>query len=478
MWWVREVVAVVLFMVERIYKAFSACGDFREWEKALYETNQEAMQRLLKMAAEHLDEELMRQRDKELKVVHRKERTLLTPFGEIQVRRRYYRHAGTGEYCYLFDEALGIPARQRLSPWSRELAVSWASELPYHRASDLWNKVSLGAVNISAMELWEAVQTAGAGEVRRAQELREAVFERGEIPPAGRQSEQLNTEADEVWVAGRGRSGKRHKVALKVAVSYEGKEQVSANRRKLRHRRVKASVNPSQVFWEETVADHAAHWDLGSIRETWIGGDGASWIKQGCAFFPGARYRLDRYHLRKALLEGLAHDEDGYRAVTAALARDDREGVQQALGQAQKRHRGASRKRIRRLEGYLLDNWEGIQGSGEAHHLGAIEGQIFHHVARRMKRHGARWSTGGADHLARILAASANDELPQVAEQSWPMNTGMLRQAAQATQRRLPRMSDASEWLQASLPALSNGAAGDPFREVLRLARDGYLKTA
>jgi len=47
-----------------------------------------------------------------LEVVHARTRKVLTAFGEIEVKRRYYRDRETGEGKFLLDEALGLQPRQ------------------------------------------------------------------------------------------------------------------------------------------------------------------------------------------------------------------------------------------------------------------------------------------------------------------------------------------------------------------------------
>ncbi len=46
----------------------------------------------------------------------RKERTVITLFGVVRVNRRLYRDRATGAPRWLLDEALGWPARERISP--------------------------------------------------------------------------------------------------------------------------------------------------------------------------------------------------------------------------------------------------------------------------------------------------------------------------------------------------------------------------
>ncbi len=306
------------------------------------------------------------------------------------------------------------------------------------------------------------MQEAGAELRRRAVEGQRKVFEEGELSAGGRRTRRLCVEADEVWVRGR---GQRRHVGIKLAVGYEGKAEVAPGRRRLEQRRVHAGVGSGAEFWDECVAAFGQHWDLGAVEEYEIGGDGAAWVKAGCEHFPGATYRLDLFHLRRALLEGLSHDEGAYRAVCEGLAARDWEAVDRALTRAQRRSRGAERRRVVALRRYLQANWEGICATDAGERLGAIEGQVFHHLARRMKRQGARWSDAGADHLARLLAARANGELLAVVRarrQAQPERVQRLLSARRLITDLEPAQ-DPEEWLRARVPALYGPAAGSPW---------------
>lgn len=59
-----------------------------------------------------------------------------------------------------------------------------------------------------------------------------------------------------------------------------------------------------------------------------------------------------------------------------------------------------------------------MKESGEIESLGAIDGQIYHHMARRMERVGASWSAEGARRMARPLATKANGELSRWKERN------------------------------------------------------------
>ncbi|HBT20567.1 MAG TPA: hypothetical protein DEA47_04285 [Peptococcaceae bacterium] len=184
--------------------------------------------------------------------------------------RKYYRDRETGQGRFLLDETLSLVPRQRLSPWTTELAVAAAAEMPYHRA------------------------------------------------------------ADEVWMAAKS-CRERRKLAIKVSVGYEGKTTIGLHRRSLLERRVVTDVADARVFWEQAVAQFGRYLDLSAVEDCYVGGDGAPWVKLGCEYFPRATYRLAPYHLRQALLEGLGHDEAAYKAVCAALAAEEWAEAEKAL---------------------------------------------------------------------------------------------------------------------------------------------------
>ncbi|WPD19814.1 hypothetical protein [Thermaerobacter composti] len=87
-----------------------------------------------------------------------------------------------------------------------------------------------------------------------------------------------------------------------------------------------------------------------------------------------------------------------------AIEAGDWAGVEAALRQTLRGRRGPARERLLRLRGSLREHGDGIVASGDAPRLGAIEAEVFHVLARRMKRYGARWSERGADPLARRLS--------------------------------------------------------------------------
>jgi len=462
MWLIRDIVEIILLVVSEMYKLLTTCKDFKELEKGIFRIVQRMCVQMLVCGLRQIDNKLMEERDKSrLRFVNKKSRTLLTPFGEVTVERRYYIDRETGERKFLLDEVLGLEESRQLSPWLRELAVMAATEMSYEKGTRLLSNLTLGTVDMGKMSLWQEVQEVGSKVAKEAEEKRVLVFDHGVVPEGKVKSACLNIEADEVYV--RGRDGK--KLAIKIGVGYEGKRDSGKERRELVGRRVVSGIRESHEFWEEVVAELSEQWKLYEVDEIYVGGDGARWIKEGCEYFPKAVYRLDPYHLRRTLLEGLGHDEEGYKKVVAALVEEDLEKLNQALAEVEKRTRGAKKKQVARVKQYLNNNWEGICCSKAGVKLGTIEGQVFHHIARRMKRHGARWSNKGADHLSRLLAKKANGELKEALKGKKKAKPEVIKRLV-GEQRVIGNVSglvDCGEWLKATVPVLYGSSQDQPW---------------
>jgi len=178
--------------------------------------------------------------------------------------------------------------------------------------------------------------------------------------------------------------------------------------------------------------------------------------------------------LRKRLTEALAFNRTHYEAVCNRLGELNQEGTMSVLDKAVRVTRGATRKRVVGLKEYLLENWEGISSLPEEERLGAIEGQVRHTIARRMKRNGARWTPAGTDRMARFLAARANGELGNYAgvsnnpQHRWEILRQVIGDTAIEPQAKVTE-KDLETWLGASVPAFRGPSADKPWiKYVLR----------
>ena len=474
MWLLRQLVEVVLLLAQGLYKALFEAPDFKSLELAVERLAQEATRRLLVMALEAKDRWLMEHRDRRLRLVDTRPKSLLTKVGELTFTRRYYVDRATGEGRFLLDEALGLWPRQRYSPAVRELAIELAVETSFGTAERWLERWTQGQVRISRMAIWADVQEAGSAAAEEVERIREALFEQGEVPEGGRVARELDLEFDELFVRGRrGADGRKERIGLKHALAYEGKETDARGRAVLKQRRVHVTVGEGANAVEQALADFARQWDFSRVERCTVGGDGAAWIRQALEYLPHATYRLDPFHLRRALREGLGHDARVYPRVCEALAAGKPwPEVQLLLQVALRRARGERRRRVCELMQYLERQWDGIVADPEWRRLGAVEAENYHVLAKRMKRRGAAWSAKGAHHMGRLRAAQANGELERYASPAWVRRRelfgalprpGILRESPSAKD-----LEDAAAWLRARVPALYGPHSDRHWVDVLR----------
>ncbi len=473
---IQQTVLAILLLQQGIEEAIRNYTGFAVLEKKVFELALGVSRMMLEWVLRDLDDVMLAERDRNLEVVGFREKTLVSLCGEVVMKRRLYKDRKTGESRFLLDEALGMGGRERITPGLKEMLVSLATEVTFRKASEIVSKVSPG---VSAMSVWEAAKEVGNG-IREGQKaLREKVFELGEVPPGERAAEKLHIEADGVFV--NAQRGSRKKEEIKCGVVYEGKEQ-KGDRVGLKERKVVAGCEDGRDFWEETVAKVGSRWDLSKLKKVWIGGDGASWVQAGVEYFDGTEYQLDEFHLKKRLHEALVHDEEGYEAVASAIVSKDLEALKKSLSDAEKRASQRKRKIIKDFRQYVLDNWDGIKTSDEAASLGTIEGQIYHWIARRMKRVGARWSPDGADRMARLLAAKANNELNDYASQPVTKVNKRLTALIDRTKQHISEdlvkhAEDIGAWLRAKVPALCGPYQSTPFVKYV-LRKLAYVSSA
>lgn len=469
---IRQLVELVLLLVEGIWELLGSCRDGIEFEDRLRRLSLEVSARIYRWSLERLDDRLLEERDRSrLEVIGFRERTLVTTMGELQLRRRLYRDRETKRSVFLLDRSLGITSGKRISPCLERMSLDFGTRMSF---GDAASSIAQLFPSVSKMTVWNCLQESGDIARRLAELEREAVYESGEVPRGERSCEVLYIEADGVNVRQRTSDGRRRNRELKLGVMYEGKEEVSPDRRELVGRQTVAGLLDGGSFWERVGVRSGSTWDMGKVREVHIGGDGAGWVKEGISAFPDAEYHLDPFHLRRALTESLRFSSTSYFEVCSRLAKKDREGLKLALDDAYDRASDVKdRSRVKKLRGYLLGNWDGINQLSDAT-LGSIEGQVRHTLARRMKNIGGCWGESGMDNMAHLLAARMNGELDKfVASPVWDRDLvdELIEDVPPVDIPKAVRKSgeDTERWLRANMPALQGPHADRPWiKHVLR----------
>jgi hypothetical protein len=436
------------------------------WEEEIFSFACDIARTLAKEVLEKLDNELMQGRDDGMKVIGFKEQWLTTIFGDIRIRRRLYRDKG-GEYRFLLDEKMGLDKGSHVSPRMKKLAILASTRYTFREVEQ----------NIKAIFPWGISHTTAhnlSGKVADsyiAEEEKEVntLFEDGVIPETeGKVVPYLVIEADGVNVALQKEEERRTEV--KVGIAHEGWQEISKNRYKLKEKSVYSGIMNGDRFWEGFSLSLAKKYDLPRIGKVIVGGDGASWVKEGAELL-GSLYELDRFHLKRALHQGLANNPRVAEVYQACVI-GEIDKVERLLTRAQEKADSDKAREIMRLRGYLMENCYGLRdyrlvvdGDG-LRGLGAIEGNVDKLIADRMKKRGMSWTKQGADRMARLISLRETGKLNTWIKcnsklQHTPSREKTMLKEAQYQDR------DNGAWLGAHLPALHGPHSNRPWVQVL-----------
>ena len=441
-------------------KEKEAQGDSFDWEERFFRQACELAQKEALEYFHALDEELFRERPAYWKSRGFEERTLITQFGELRIKRRLYLDE-KGVYHYLLDEKMGWPSHQVATPKLQAKVVKLATRMPFRQVGETLEDFTAGVLSDSTLH--RLVQKTGKRALEQEKADWRAVYERGELLPGQeRQVPILFTEMDGTWIHTQREERKHYEV--KQAICYEGWEQLPGKREEYRlvGKRVYCQGSEEIPFAEGASLEWSKCWDLGYVREVVIGGDGAKWIDNVAAETAGGIRQLDGFHLARACGWGW----EGGKAIYEAI----REGeIERAcfLMQNLKPREGSGVIKARRYVERNLErgqDWRRrseMQGRG----LGTIEANEDKLICNRMKKRGLSWTIQGALRMNKVIQLAANQEILPFCLRERSLERGVT---VLSSQNANPPSKNNQKWLEASVPALFGPHSARPWVDKLR----------
>ena len=103
----------------------------RDLRKVFDEVGRKTLVGILEMIDTILFEDTRRKIEYETKDLRK--RTLMTDYGNIEYRRRYYRNRQNKEYVYLADEKMGIEKNERIAKDVQSKIIEFAHDISYSK---------------------------------------------------------------------------------------------------------------------------------------------------------------------------------------------------------------------------------------------------------------------------------------------------------------------------------------------------------
>ena len=351
----------------------------------------EAGRKVLVGILETIDEILFEsgKRKQEYEVRETRKRTLITEYGNIRYKRRYYKNKRTKEYIYLADAKMGIGKNERISKEVESKIIELASDISYKKTG----KRVVGNEEISATTVMKKV---------RKEELKVKTDEE-KI-----KIKRLYIEADEDHVSERG-----NKIGMpKLIYVHEGNIQ-KGERRELKNIHYIGSLGKnSEELWLEVAEYIDRKYDAKSIERIYIGGDGASWIKEGLNWIEKSKFVLDKFHLMKYINQATVEFPQYKSKLWYNINIYDPISVESIFKELIDKTEDERRKeKVRESYRYVMNQWEGIEiHETEGKYLRgcSAEGHISHVYADRMSSRPRTWSEDGIDKMSRLRTFISN----------------------------------------------------------------------
>ena len=397
--------------------------NFHTLERIIFDLSRKIGQELLEELLQIIDDKLKKERKRGILSNHgRRLRYMTTLLGDITFYKRLYQDRG-GKYLYLLDEKLGLTKNQRVSKAYQKIEglLAFVSG-SYRKAEELIREFYGDSPSFESIR-GQAIRQGK----KILKEEKDQIDQ--ELIKALRQTEdELTKEADSrivyIEVDGTGihlQHEKKKRAELKLGIISKGKErrykQGKGEAKKLQHKFTYTGIVSGDEFMSNLAILGEKRFQLSQAELVLIGGDGASWIKEGAKnYFPNSIYQLCKFHLERKLKQTLPYHKEMQKEIRNLLKEGEIDKTLKELGQ-ERSLKPEHKKDIEGLMHYIYCNQEGVNAVDRlrkqgipVEDLGAVEGNIDKTLANRFKKRGMRWSIQGALSLAKVGQMIVNNE--------------------------------------------------------------------
>ena len=309
------------------------------------------------------------------------ERTILTIFGEITIKRHFFKSKlDNKSFCYV-DRKLGLKKYQYFDPYIQALVIEKASEDSISKACRDINELIGNRVTLNKKTKYLSRQS--ARNIILNSLLSKEVNTELDTP------EELYIIADEKWISTqRKKDGSKHKkndhnkkVMTKSIVIFDGYNN-DGKRRYLKNKKVFAS--PTKNIIDESLDYINNVYNTDKIKRIFVMGDGANWIKNLPQYYKFYKdivviFCLDKFHLKQAI-HHLAMSQS-YETYLLKFILENKKKSFDILVDFIKNNNPKREDTINNKYQYIISNWKVIQNLYKYKMSCPMESQISHNIA-------------------------------------------------------------------------------------------------
>lgn len=342
----------------------------------------------------------LKERKKQFESLEKDDRKIVTIFGEIDFKRRYYLDKESNERIYLLDEYFKIAPNERLLENVETRLIEEAIETNYEKAG----KVASYKTEISKQTIMNKIS-----------ELKINTEEEKIVNKKIVDNIYCIADEDHVHLQ-KGGIEEPRLIVVYDSIMKEGK------RTKLCNKKHFGGVYTGRIddLWEEVLTYIDNTYEIDKVKNIYILGDGASWIKTGLEWLPNSINVLDKFHLTKAVngivgkeskenkLEKAEYKKRIYRSFYTLNFEETKEIAYEIL--AEEMEETVRDRKIKLLK-YILNNKEGIinlyKNQKELHGCSA-EGHISHLYSARLSSRPLGWKVINVNNVSKLRLVKAD----------------------------------------------------------------------
>lgn len=330
----------------------------------------------------------LEERKEKFESLEKDSRNIVSIFGEIQYKRRYYRDKQNNNKVYLLDKFIGIEPKQRLLSNVKEKLIENAIESSYEYSGE---HAAYG-VKISRQEVKNEIENLNLDISFYPQNN-----ERKQV-----KNVYVIADEDHVHLQKGGIEEPR------IVIVYDNIIK-KGKRIELKNKHHLGGVYKNHIndLWDEVAMYIEKTYDMEYLENVFISGDGAKWIKIGETWINKGVSILDRFHMCKAVNAIAGKDNNkGKIELFKTIKELDFEGFKEKCYEILSEEMEISvRLRKEKLMKYILNNQKGITNYykyREMLHGCSAEGHVSHVYSERMSSRPMGWKSENVNNMSKL----------------------------------------------------------------------------
>ncbi len=299
-------------------------------------------------------------------------RTIMTIFGEITYRKTIYQGKHNYKsYCFI-DDYLGLKKYDYFDPYIKASILEYAANNPYSKVAKIVNDLIGNRIKIK--EAYQYITRQTVRNIILSSNLSKPKYKELKTP------DDLYIMADEKFVATQ--NNNKEDVMVKDIVVFDGRDEKN-NQVKLKNKMSFSSFKGNECLNE--CLDYLYYvYDLDKIKNIYVMGDGAKWIKNLVNEFKvnentNVSFNLDKFHFKQAI-HHIGQDEFIEKCLTSYVLGDSKKDFIECC-ECLIESNPYREQTINEKKEYILNNWNYINNLYKNRLKCPMESQISHTLA-------------------------------------------------------------------------------------------------